>query len=98
MLSSRKQCFLMPRQSSSVYRRHRLANSLLSKGFITMRSCSACTRAGVLCVISPESELYEQCVRFHRSCELAWPAAEVERLHKADDELLFKMAEARRKA
>jgi hypothetical protein len=88
----------MPRQSFSVHRRHRLANSLLSKGFITMRPCSACTRAGILCVTFSESESCEQCVRFHRSYELAWPAAEIERLHKADDELLSKMAEIRRKA
>jgi hypothetical protein len=63
-----------------------------------MRPCSACTRVGAFCVTFPESESCEQCVRFHRSCELAWPAAEVERLYKADDELLVKMAEARRKA
>ena len=63
-----------------------------------MRPCSACIRANVLCVTSPESKLYKQCVRFHRSYKLAWPAAEVERLHKADDKLLSKMAETRRKA
>jgi hypothetical protein len=87
----------MPRQFFSVYRRHRFVNSFLSKGLVTMRPCFACTRVGAFCVTFPESESCEQYIRFYRSCELAWPVAEIERLHKIDDTLLAKMAEARRK-
>jgi hypothetical protein len=86
----------MPRQITSSFRRHRLANSILLQGSFIMRPYSCYLRANVLCVTFSESESYKQYVKFGRSCELAWPAATVERLHQANDKLLKKIANARR--
>jgi hypothetical protein len=46
-----------------------------------MRFCSCCLRANILYITFFESESYEHYVRFGRSCELAWPAATIERLY-----------------
>ena len=52
-----------------------------------MRPCSACVKANVDCILSPIDERCAECYRNQRSCELAPPWAEFDRIHKKKDEL-----------
>jgi hypothetical protein len=94
MLSSRKQCFSMPRRTSSTLRRHLKADRLLSSGLIVMRACSFCRTHNFLCVVAPESPHCERCFRSHLECELAPPDAKAERLLKEEERLASEIAAA----
>jgi hypothetical protein len=61
------------RLSSSIYRRHKLADLLLAEGLITIRPYFFCTSRGVLCVISPRDKRCKQYYRFRRQYDLASP-------------------------
>lgn len=63
-----------------------------------MRPCSACSSRGALCVISAISDKCEQCYRFGRSCELAPPLAEIDRLGEQEEKLRQEVLEAEAKA
>ena len=63
-----------------------------------MRPCQSCVSRGLLCVVSDMSEHCEQCFRVKRSCELAPPDAEMERLLRQKKELFDKAMEAKAKA
>jgi len=52
-----------------------------------MRPCSYCISVGEFCVLSTLDERCEQCYRGNRSCDLASPWAEDDRL-KAKEEIL----------
>jgi hypothetical protein len=88
----------MPRLSSSTQRRHRLADKILYLGTIAMRPCALYTRLGVLCVTSTAHESCKQCLRSTRSCDLASPLAEVERIFKKTEKLQAEALEAEAKA
>jgi hypothetical protein len=75
------------RLSSSTARRHKLADRILSEGTLTMRPCSSCVSTGTLCVVSPRDERCEQCYRANRSCDLASPWAEDDRLKQKEETL-----------
>jgi hypothetical protein len=77
----------MPRSSTSTQRRYRFADKILAFGILAMRPCSHCVSQNTLCVVSPDSEGCEQCIRFHRPCELASPIADLERIHKKEDDI-----------
>jgi hypothetical protein len=63
-----------------------------------MRPCSACTKANVDCVLSSLDERCEQCYRNRRSCELASPWAEFDRIHQQKEKIREQRLEAERKA
>jgi hypothetical protein len=75
------------RPGSSTHRRHNFADRILLEGFIAMRPCAACVSSGALCVLSSRDERCEQCYRFNRSCELASPWAEDDRLKQKEEKL-----------
>lgn len=78
----------MPRRTTSLQRRHLLANRILLIGLAVMRPCSHCVSFGLLCVMSDDSEHCAECVRTHRWCELAPPSSsEWERLHSQEQKL-----------
>jgi len=52
-----------------------------------MRPCASCVSSGTLCVLSARDERCEQCYRFNRSCDLASPWAEDDRLKKKEEQL-----------
>jgi hypothetical protein len=86
------------RAVSSSTRRHNRADRLLAEGTFTMRPCSACVSRGLLCVVSPLDERCEQCFRNQRSCELASPWKEFDRLAKHSERLQTEALEAEAKA
>jgi hypothetical protein len=92
MLSSRKQCFSIPRRTSNILRRHFKANRLLSSGLIVMRACSFYRIYNFLYVIAPESFYCERYFRSYLKCELAPPDAKIERLFKEKERLTFEIA------
>jgi hypothetical protein len=63
-----------------------------------MRPCASCVSRGLLCVISPLDERCEQCFRNQRSCELAAPWKEFDRLAKHSERLQTEAIEAEAKA
>ena len=72
---------------SSSQRRHRFADRLLAKGTLATHPCSSCNSFNVSCTTSNLSDRCEQCSRYNRSCELAAPDTELDRLEKKDQEL-----------
>jgi hypothetical protein len=86
------------RLSTSSFRRHSIADHLLSTRSITIRPCTSCTSQGVLCVLSPRDERCEQCYRFNRRCDLASPWAEDDRFQRKEEELREQRLEAEIKA
>jgi hypothetical protein len=88
----------MPRLSFSTQRRYRCADKILRLGSLAMRPCAPCVRLGVLCVVSDAHESCEQCLRSTRSCDLASPLAEVERIFKKTEKLQAEAFEAEAKA
>jgi hypothetical protein len=86
------------RAVSSSACRHNRADRLLAEGTFTMRPCSACVSRGLLCVVSPLDERCEQCFRNQRSCELASPWKEFDRLAKHSERLQIEALEAEAKA
>ena len=88
----------MPSRVSSTIRHLRRADRLFSSFSITMRPCQSCVSRGLLCVVSELSEHCEQCFRSKRSCELAPPDIEMERLLRQKKELFDKAMEAKAKA
>jgi hypothetical protein len=80
----------MPRAASSrtsTLRRHKFADRILAEGFFAMRPCASCVSSGTLCVLSARDERCEQCYRFNRSCELASPWVEDDRLKRKEEQL-----------
>jgi hypothetical protein len=94
MLSSRKQCFFMPRRTFSILRRHFKANRLLSFSLIVMRVCSFCRTYNFFCVITLEFFYCERYFRSHLKYELAPLNAKAERLFKKKERLTFEITAA----
>jgi hypothetical protein len=88
----------MPSRVSSTIRHSRRADRLYSQCLLAMRPCRFCVSRGLLCVVSDLSEHCEQCFRSKRSCELAPPDAEMERLLRQKKEFFDKAMEAKAKA
>lgn len=88
----------MPKINNSTQRRRNLANKILSLGFLTMRPCSSCVRLSVPCFTSPAHESCEQCLRANRSCDLAAPLAEIDRVLQKAEKLQTEALEAEAKA
>jgi hypothetical protein len=63
-----------------------------------MRPCSACVSRGLTCVVSQLDERCEQCYRNQRSCELAQPWDEFNRVLKKKKELDKQILAAEAKA
>jgi hypothetical protein len=63
-----------------------------------MRPCAACVRLGVACVLSSLDERCEQCYRNLRSCDLASPWSEYDRLRVQEEKLRDQRLEAEMKA
>ena len=94
MLSSRKQCFSIPRRISSILRRYLKADRLLFSGLIVMRACSFCRIHNFFCMITPESSHCERCFRSYLEYELALLDAKTERLFKKKERLASEIAAA----
>ena len=73
---------------NSTYRRHRLSDRISSLGLPVIRFYDFCVFRQVLCVIFSDSEYYFIYMRAGRSCELALPYQEMERLNKIKDKLI----------
>jgi hypothetical protein len=63
-----------------------------------MRPCSSCVSFWVACILSSVDERCEQCCRFNRSCELAAPWKEAERILKKKEDVERQIIEAEAKA
>jgi hypothetical protein len=61
-----------------------------------MRPYAACRRAGTVYLVSDESDSCEQCLRYNRFCDLAFPTHEWERLRRAKERLSQQISEKRR--
>jgi hypothetical protein len=61
-----------------------------------MRPCAVCRRVNTVCLVSDESDSCEQCLRYNRFCDLAFPAYEWERLRRAKERLSQQISEKRR--
>jgi hypothetical protein len=61
-----------------------------------MRPCAACRRADIIYLVSDESDSCEQCLRYNRSCDLAFSIYEWERLRRAKERLSQQISEKRR--
>jgi hypothetical protein len=61
------------RTFSSTLRRYQKADRILAEGLFSMRSYTSYTSQGLLYVLSPRDERYEQCYRFRRQYDLANP-------------------------
>jgi hypothetical protein len=57
---------------NSSQRRHKFANKVFSLYSLVMRSCAACRRVNIVCLISDESDFCEQCFRYNRFYDLAF--------------------------
>jgi hypothetical protein len=62
----------MPRRTNNSQRRHKFADKVFSLYFFIMRPYITCRRTGTVCLISDESDFCEQCLRYNRSCDLAF--------------------------
>jgi hypothetical protein len=82
----------MPRSTSSVHRRHRLANTIFSLGHPAMRPCAECVRRDLFCIVHESSELCEQCKRFGRVCNLASPVTAIEKLARQENDILSQIS------
>jgi hypothetical protein len=82
----------------STIRYFRRADRLFFSFSIIMRPCRSCVSRDFLCVVSELSEHCEQCFRSKRSCELAFPDIEIERLLRQKKELFDKAMETKVKA
>src|SRR5450755_1870996 len=88
----------MPRSTSSVHRRHRLANTIFSLGHPAMRPCAECVRRDLFCIVHESSELCEQCERFDRVCDLASPVTAIEKLARQENDILSQISLAHKVA
>src|SRR5450755_4795063 len=88
----------MPRFTSSVHRRHRLANTIFSLGRPAMRPCVECARRDLFCIIHESSELCEQCERFDRVCNLVSPVTAIEKLARQENDILSQISLAHKVA
>jgi hypothetical protein len=84
--------------SNSTSRRHKRADRILCSGVLTIRPCASCVSHGTLCVLSSIDERCEQCYRSQRSCELASPWPEFDRLYKEKEKIRQQRLEAELKA
>src|SRR5450755_3217972 len=62
-----------------------------------MRACSSCLSRNTLCVVSPSSFRYEQCVRYNRQCELDFPVNQLDKLSTQENKLLDLISESEAK-
>ena len=88
----------MPRLTTSIQRRHRLADSITSLGSLAMRSCIECSRRGLTCMVHPSSQACEQCTRFSRGCDLSSPVPLIEKLSRQEGEILSEISQAHKTA
>jgi hypothetical protein len=84
--------------SNSTSRRYKRADRILCAGVLTMRPCASCVSHGTLCVLSSIDERCEQCYRSQRSCELASPWSEFDKLYKEKEKIRQQRLEAKLKA
>jgi hypothetical protein len=87
----------MPQVSRSTLRRHFVANNILKHGAFATRPCHYCTVHDLFCVVSSLQDSCESCFRFHRSCDLALPLKEIDRLHEKEESLEREIFQLREK-
>jgi hypothetical protein len=83
----------MPRHTISSQRRYKFADKVFSLYSFVMRSYAACYRVGAVYLISDESDSCEQCLRYNRFCDLAFPAYKWERFRKTKKRLSTQISE-----
>jgi hypothetical protein len=57
---------------NSSQRRHKFVDKVFSLYSLIMRPYAACRRVSTVYLISDESDFYEQCFRYNRSCDLVF--------------------------
>ena len=86
----------MPRRTTSSQRRHKFTDKVFSLCSLAMRPYTTCRRAGIIYLVSDESDSCEQYLRYNRSCDLAFPAHEWERFRRTKERLSQQISEKRR--
>jgi hypothetical protein len=69
---SRKAAFLISRSISSFQRYYKFADKVFSLYSLIMRPCAVCRRVDTICLVSDESDSYEQYFRHNRFYDLAF--------------------------
>jgi hypothetical protein len=82
----------MPRFTTSIQRRHRLANSITSLSSLVMRSYIECSRRGLIYMMYPSSQAYKQYTRFSRKYNLSSPISLIKKLSRQEGEILFEIS------
>jgi hypothetical protein len=72
---------------NSFQRRHKFADKIFSLYFLIMRLCATYRRANIIYLVSDESNFCEQCFRYNRFYNLAFPIHEWERFRRAKKRL-----------
>jgi hypothetical protein len=77
----------MSRRINNSQRRYKFVDKVFSLYSLATRPYVTCRRAGIVCLIFNESDFCEQCLRYNRFYDLAFPVYEWERLCRAKERL-----------